>query len=177
MAERIARDRLDQIYELRLLTEPRLAALAANNISDNDRDELVSIAAEMLSEISPQMPEAYARFSRLDEAFHRKIATLSGNQVIADALADLHIHVHLFRLSQPQTAISDAILEHRRLVKAITEHDAKAAEKAMEEHILLSRSRFIEGGAISDFWPRRQKNEESHVKRCHESDAGSQTDP
>jgi DNA-binding GntR family transcriptional regulator len=145
VAERIARDRLDQIYEMRLLTEPRLAALAAERMTDPDRRALTEMAAEMAAEEgAAQAPEAYARFSRLDEAFHRLIATASGNQVIANALADLHVHVHLFRLSQPPTAISDAILEHDRLVAAIVGGDAAAAEAAMLQHVLRSRRRYGE---------------------------------
>jgi DNA-binding GntR family transcriptional regulator len=135
VAERMARDRLDQIYELRLLTEPRLA----------DRRALNDIAAEMAAEeAAMHTPKAYARFSRLDEAFHRMIAMASGNQVIAGALADLHVHVHLFRLARPPTAISDAIREHGRLVAAIACGDPAAAEKAMLHHIRRSRRRFGE---------------------------------
>lgn len=142
VAERIARDRLDQIYELRLLTEPHLAAQAALRMGDEERRALSGLAAAMVSEGAFGTPEAYARFSRLDEAFHRAIATASGNLVIADALADLHIHVHLFRVSRPPTAISDAIHEHDRLVGAIINGNADAARDAMEKHILRSRQRF-----------------------------------
>lgn len=145
VAERMARDRLDQIYELRLLTEPRLAALAAERMGDADRRALNDIAAEMAAEeAAMHTPKAYARFSRLDEAFHRMIAMASGNQVIAGALADLHVHVHLFRLARPPTAISDAIREHGRLVAAIACGDPAAAEKAMLHHIRRSRRRFGE---------------------------------
>jgi DNA-binding GntR family transcriptional regulator len=144
VAERMARDRLDQIYELRRLTEPRLAALAAERIDDDEKRELAQIAAEMAGTSALDTPETYARFSRLDEAFHRKIAAASGNQIIADALADLHVHVHLFRLSRPPTAISDAVLEHGRLLAAISSGDAAAAEAAMLQHILSSRRRFAD---------------------------------
>jgi DNA-binding GntR family transcriptional regulator len=144
VAQPMDRERLDQIYELRLLTEPRLAALAAQRIGGEERSSLISISAEMEAEGASQTPDGYARFSRLDEAFHRKIAAASGNRVIEDALAALHVHVHLFRISQPSTAISDAILEHGKLVRAIVAGDADAAEGAMLEHILSSRQRFTD---------------------------------
>ncbi|WP_375599114.1 GntR family transcriptional regulator [Devosia sp. Naph2] len=144
------RARLDQIYELRLLTEPRLATLAAERISAGARDELLSAAKQMEAESTAHTPEAYARFSRLDEAFHRQIAAASGNGVIADALAALHVHVHLFRLSQPRTVIADAIVEHLTIVQAIVARDARAAENAMRDHIVRSRRRFAEEGSRHD---------------------------
>ena len=144
-AQPMTRERLDQIYELRLLTEPRLAALAAERISPNDREDLAAMSEEMAGMDGASTPEAYALFSRLDEAFHRKIAAASGNRVIEDALAALHVHVHLFRMSRPPSAISEAILEHAALVEAIAAGEAKTAEDAMLDHILNSRRRFSEG--------------------------------
>ena len=141
------RERLDQIYELRLLTEPRLAALAAERISAEVGDALLSTVKQMEVEGAAPTPEAHARFSRLDEAFHRQIAAASGNSVIAEALAALHVHVHLFRLSQPRTAIADAIVEHGTLVQAIADGDPRAAGNAMLEHILKSRRRFADDGS------------------------------
>ena len=144
VAQPMDRDRLDQIYELRLLTEPRLAAHAAERVGEEERRDLLSISAAMEAEGASRGPEAYARFSRLDEAFHRKIAAASGNRVIEEALAGLHVHVHLFRLSQPPSAISEAIAEHKKLVQAIVAGNARAAESAMLDHVLSSRRRFAE---------------------------------
>ncbi|WP_417580715.1 GntR family transcriptional regulator [Pelagibacterium sp.] len=142
VAEPMGRDQLDQIYELRQLTEPRLASLAAERIDIEGRTALISIADAMEAEGASDRPESYARFSRLDESFHSAIARMSGNDVIADALAAQHVHVHLFRLSQPPAVISEARLEHGTLLEAIVAGNAKAAEEAMLHHILCSRSRF-----------------------------------
>lgn len=143
------RDQLDQVYEMRLLNEPRLAALAAERINPEDKQDLLSICEEMAGMARTGAPEDYARFSRLDEAFHRKIAAASGNRVIEDALAALHVHVHLFRLSQPPSAIEHAVLEHEALGRAITDGDAEAAAAAMLNHILKSRQRFANDGVQS----------------------------
>jgi len=147
VAKPVARERLDQIYEMRLLTEPRLAALAAERISSDSRRELLAIAAQMEAAGTLASAENYARFSRLDDAFHQCIAAASGNLVIADALAALHVHVHLFRLSRPPTAIADAVLEHGQVLEAIVAGNARAAEEAMLRHILHSRRRFAEDGS------------------------------
>ncbi|MBB4053844.1 DNA-binding GntR family transcriptional regulator [Devosia subaequoris] len=142
VAERIEPDRLEQIYEFRLLTEPHMAALAAERTSEPSRRELLVQCQRMKSDCTSDTPEDYARFSRLDEAFHRAIAVGSGNKVIEDALSALHVHVHLFRMSQPPTAVFDAIEEHSQIAEAIAAADPQAAAKAMRRHVLNSQRRF-----------------------------------
>lgn len=142
VADRIEPDRLEQIYEFRLLTEPHMAALAAERMSDQARTDLIAQHRRMASDCSFDTPEGYASFSRLDEAFHHAIAAGSGNKVIEAALSDLHVHVHLFRMSQPPTAVLDAIEEHMRIAQAIAAADPKVAAEAMRQHVLNSQRRF-----------------------------------
>lgn len=142
VADRIAPDRLEQIYEFRLLTEPHMAARAAERMSTQERTNLLAQCQRMESDHDIHTPQDYAGFSRLDETFHHTIAVASGNTVIKDALSGLHLHVHLFRMSQPPTAVSDAIEEHSRIAQAIAAADPQAAADAMRNHILRSQSRF-----------------------------------
>ncbi|MEQ8600323.1 MAG: GntR family transcriptional regulator [Devosia sp.] len=142
VADRIAPDRLEQIYEFRLLTEPHMAARAAERMSTQERTNLLAQCRRMESDHNVHTPQDYAGFSRLDEAFHHAIAVASGNTVIKDALSALHLHVHLFRMSQPPTAVSDAIEEHGRIAQAIAAADPQAAEAAMRRHVVNSRRRF-----------------------------------
>lgn len=142
VADRIAPDRLEQIYELRLLTEPHMAACAAERMNEPSRVDLLKQCRQMQAGDNFDTPEGYARFSRLDEAFHQAIAAGSGNVVIENALSALHVHVHLFRMSQPPTAVVDAIEEHSRIAEAIIAADPPAAAEAMQDHIRNSQSRF-----------------------------------
>jgi DNA-binding GntR family transcriptional regulator len=143
-ADRIGRERLEQIYELRLLTEPHLARLAARRISTSQAAHLTGLTTQMEGLAGHGAEASYAEFSRVDEAFHRAIARASGNNVIEDALGKLHLHVHLFRMSQPNRAMADAVVEHDAIVTALTKGDSEAAERAMREHILCSRSRYTQ---------------------------------
>ena len=135
--------RFEQLYQLRELLEPFAAAEAARNMSPEAIAELERLADEMSVAGENEDPRtAYARFARQDSEFHNMIAGGSGNELIQQTLAGLHIHVHLFRLFYHSTAAREAIEEHRRIIAAIARHDPEAAHAAMHDHIARSMARF-----------------------------------
>jgi DNA-binding GntR family transcriptional regulator len=141
-ADQMDRQRLDQLYELRLLLEPFAAGRAAGAMSDEQLANLKTLALDMQACESDALGEAYGRFAQLDTQFHDAIATACGNDLVRDTLGNLHIHVHLFRLFYHARVTADAIDEHRQLIAALEAHDAEAAETAMRSHLHRSRERF-----------------------------------
>lgn len=141
-AEQLNRSRLEQLYELRLLLEPAVAAKAALNMSDAAIDALEDIAREMNELGGPDPQVAYGQFAQRDSDFHDLIAVGSGNELARAALANLHTHVHLFRLFHHSAATREANEEHAKIITAIRDRSAEAAELAMRSHIELSRVRF-----------------------------------
>ena len=85
---------------------------------------------------------AYGAFGLRDAAFHDLVADSAGNQVVREALARLHTHVHLFRLLYDAEVTFLAMNEHEEVLGAIAARDPDAAAYAMRRHILLSRDRF-----------------------------------
>lgn len=141
-AEQLNRSRLEQLYELRLLLEPAVAAKAALNMSDAAIDALEDIAREMNELGGPDPQVAYGQFAQRDSDFHDLIAAGSGNELARAALANLHTHVHLFRLFHHSAATREANEEHAKIITAIRHRSAEAAALAMRSHIELSRVRF-----------------------------------
>lgn len=141
-ADQMDADRLEQLYELRLLLEPFAAARAAEFMDDATIDSLNKLAADMLSCANDAPGEAYGRFAQLDTQFHDLIAAASRNELVQETLANLHIHVHLFRLFYHARVTADAIDEHRHLIDALARRDPTAAEAAMRAHLERSRQRF-----------------------------------
>lgn len=141
-ANQMDSSRLDQLYELRLLLEPFAARRAALSITADSQAALLRLAAEMQAgDVSPTT-EAYGRFAQLDSDFHDLIAHASGNELVQETLANLHTHVHLFRLFYHARVTSDAINEHQDIIAALAGRDPDAAELAMRHHIECSRKRF-----------------------------------
>lgn len=139
----IDRDKLGQLYDLRLLLEPFAAAQAALRMDDTARAELDLLAQQMRNSSPDGSRTAYSEFAQKDAAFHDKIAQGSGNELVRDALARLYVHVHLFRLYYHTRTTSTAVHEHDLIIEAIKSRDAAAAEAAMREHVLKSRDRFL----------------------------------
>jgi DNA-binding GntR family transcriptional regulator len=142
VAEQHPRDRFEQMFELRLLVEPRMAANAAERASDEQRQELQDLDAAMHTTAeAPPGTETYNEFAAQDAQFHRVIAVASGNEVVADVLNRFHVHLVLFRLRRDQGVATRALPEHRRIVEFIAEGDRDLAEAAMLSHLERSLTR------------------------------------
>lgn len=136
------RSRLEQLYELRLLLEPFAAARAAVHITDSAL-EVLDDMAERMKELEAEDPQvAYGQFAQRDSEFHDLIAASSGNELVREALSNLHTHVHLFRLFYHSRATTEANEEHARIIEALRRRDPEAAANAMRSHIECSKVRF-----------------------------------
>lgn len=131
---------IDALFEIRLMIEPTMAALAAERASEDMLQRLTSLAHEM-AEAPDGNDIAYAQFAEGDAKLHHLIATASGNRFIAEAIQGLHVHLHIFRFLFNTNATQKAVSEHAVLIDALLARDSVAAEAAMREHLLASRQR------------------------------------
>jgi DNA-binding GntR family transcriptional regulator len=138
----ITRQRFEDMVELRLLLEPAAARHAAERASSDQVSELRRMLEEMGELAENQGHLAYGSFGLRDAAFHDLVASSAGNQVVREALARLHTHVHLFRLVYDTEVTFLAMGEHDAVLEGIAARDPDAAAYAMRQHILLSRDRF-----------------------------------
>jgi DNA-binding GntR family transcriptional regulator len=128
---RMDRAQLDDLFEFRLLIEPHAARKAAEGMAGSDITLLAS------GESAP----SHDAFADMDTEFHRLIAQGAGNHLIADSLARLHIHVHIFRSCFRSEITEEAVHEHNAIIAAIRSRDGERAEAAMRRHIELSYGR------------------------------------
>ena len=128
---RMDRAQLDELFEFRLLIEPHAAARAAAAMRDTEKAALAS----------GEGAASHDAFADLDTEFHKRIAEGAGNHLIADSLARLHIHIHIFRSCFRSEIAEEAVHEHDAIIAAIRERDGAAAEVAMRRHIERSYGR------------------------------------
>ena len=128
---RMNRAQLDELFEFRLLIEPHAANKAAEMMSDADMAALAS------GESAP----SHDAFADMDTEFHRLIARGAKNHLIADSLARLHIHIHIFRSCFRSEITQEAVCEHNAIIAALRSRDGERAEVAMRRHIKLSYER------------------------------------
>ncbi|MEF2552664.1 GntR family transcriptional regulator [Aurantimonas sp. A2-1-M11] len=133
--------RLESIFEMRALVEPRSAARAAEHASPSQRAALSAIAAEMRSLSAEDVDLHRARLVVLDSRFHTTIAEACGNDLIAETLGRLFTQMHIFRLRYHSNVAHAVIDEHVEILDAIASRDAARAEAAMLDHIDAARER------------------------------------
>ncbi|MEU5910554.1 GntR family transcriptional regulator [Micromonospora sp. NPDC047527] len=138
----ITRHRFEDMIEVRLLLEPAAARRSAERASSEQVADLRRMLEEMAELEGGKGPMAYGAFGLRDAALHDLVALSAENQVIREALARLHSHVHLFRLHRDAQVTHLAMAEHEEVVAAIAARDPDGAAYAMRRHILRSGERF-----------------------------------
>jgi DNA-binding GntR family transcriptional regulator len=143
VAPLLSREEFEHLFEMRQLLEPAAAARAAQRATAAERE---AILAESQATTIPG-PEAgyrgFAEFSARDARFHDLIADAAANDMLHDSITRLHSHLHLHRLYFPHGQAEDTLNEHVRIARAILRGEARAAGKAMREHIARSRRRHV----------------------------------
>jgi GntR family transcriptional regulator, transcriptional repressor for pyruvate dehydrogenase complex len=124
------RNRLSQCAQARLLIEPELAALAAQNPRAEPLRRLQAALERLQAE--PDVKQAALH----DIAFHEVIAEMAGNRVLALILTSLS---ELGRISREHTlrefGVRRAYDFHVKILSMIAARDPKGARRAMKKHL------------------------------------------
>lgn len=125
-----AGDRLRQLASARMLLEPQVASLAAQQAKASDLRALRDNQKQLQS--CNDVLEAMD----LDLCFHQLLAKASGNDVIVlmlDGIADLGRESR--RTTLDAFGVTRAHEQHQRILKAVEKHDPAAAAVAMRDHL------------------------------------------
>lgn len=123
---------LRDIFEVRKLMEPEMAALAARNAPPHEVTHLEAILIEQEAAI-----EAGDTGSGFDQRFHELLAVASGNAVLRQMVAALHedLTESRGRALQSYERQKASLAAHRSIVEAVKSGHVMQAEKAMREHL------------------------------------------
>ncbi len=123
-----------QIYRARAALEGVTAADFAISATDEQREKLQQIQAELELCVDNREPE---RFGRLNAEWHQLLVDGSGSKLIGELLQRLNVPIHrlLFDSFYDAERLRTANNDHRRILKAILHRDARAAEEAMRAHV------------------------------------------
>lgn len=140
-APTLNRKQFDELFEIRLLIEPYAARRAAERMSDKALIDLCGLALEMNPDQAARSHALYDKFADQDAEFHEQIARGSGNDLVAESLSRLHIHLHIFRLRFHREVTNEAVAEHTLVTRALQQRDPAQAEAAMRAHLEKSYQR------------------------------------
>ncbi len=128
-----------QSLKVRQSLEGKAAGFAAGKVAPREVAALRR-RIKRLAKAKSHGPEHW----KLDDDFHNWLADNGGNAVLARIVRQLRITTRLFELGRPfDRACADAE-EHLAILQALESGDAKAAEKAVVDHL-----RNIEGDILA----------------------------
>ena len=131
---------LRELFELRLMIEPKAAALAVGKV------DIPHLRAINRSPRHARTDAEQLAFVESNRAFHRAIASATGNgrlfhllESLADEMQRL-VHLGLFGPGGSDAERQSADAQHEALIAALDDGNAAAAEQAARLHIEHSRS-------------------------------------
>jgi GntR family transcriptional repressor for pyruvate dehydrogenase complex len=123
---------LQDVFEVRKMLEPEIAALAARNGSPDAKTRLEAILMEQ-----EQAIDSGESGGNIDHRFHQALAEASGNPVLREMVAALHEEFSRSRSEEVQSPQRQkaSLAAHRAIVEAVRNGHAMQAERAMREHL------------------------------------------
>jgi DNA-binding GntR family transcriptional regulator len=122
---------LADVYHLLSLLESDAAGVVAQRATDEQLKDLQALHKELEAACNDR-----EKFFALNEGFHMRLLEYAGNKWRDQMVADLRKVMKLNRHNSLLKAgrVREAMLEHRAIMEALANRDAKAAVKRMQEH-------------------------------------------
>lgn len=140
------------LVNVRLLLEPCIAEIAAQNATPEDIERLKRLCERVETKIHNG-----DRYIEDDIAFHTCIAESSKNLVVGQLIPIIDTAVMMFVNLTHRRLRQETIITHRAITKSIAEHDPVGARSAMTMHISYNRAAIKE---IYDARNRELENQE-----------------
>lgn len=134
-----------ELCDIRLMLEPEFAALAAVRAT---KEQLLHLQA-LCVKVEEQIRQG-ENYREADIEFHHYIAGCSGNHVMKNVVPVISSSVSISIQKTEDAFRDDTVEEHRRILAAITRHDAIGARFCMTAHLNTTREFFAEH-AIADY--------------------------
>lgn len=132
-------DRLDQLYDLRVLLE--LASVARLCARENDPPELEALKAAWLVPAAERLTEM-REVGALDEQFHATLVRAAGNAEIAKVHWDVTERIRIVRRLDftREDRIDATYAEHAKILRAVLQRKLDQAQLLLKSHIEQSKS-------------------------------------
>ena len=127
------------LFEVRLMIEPEITALACQNTSRDDQKKLKRLCDE-----TERLYRGGHNHISKDIEFHAFIARCSRNQVAERLLPVINTAVYTFASLTHRLLIEETLGTHRAITDAILRRDAVGAKYAMTMHLTYNRQTIIQ---------------------------------
>ncbi|HIV14654.1 MAG TPA: FadR family transcriptional regulator [Candidatus Avisuccinivibrio pullicola] len=125
---------VNDVAEFRMMVEPRIASMAACNVTPEAVTALRRLETEVENKLQRGEPHG-----REDAAFHALIGKISGNLIIPKLEPILCNAINLFAKFSDRRLTPNTISEHRAIISAIEKGDSTLAHDEMIIHLANNR--------------------------------------
>lgn len=134
------KERLEEIFELRMVLEPQVAALATERISASQLNKLKAIVFDQHRAALEQKDD-----SGLDGAFHQILAEAAGNKVLLEVLETIQSMLRDTRspFLRDCERSAESVEGHLAIIAALESGESMAAFSAMTTHINTMRKKAL----------------------------------
>ncbi|MDR1979499.1 MAG: FCD domain-containing protein [Synergistaceae bacterium] len=129
-----------QVMEFRVGCEPYCAALAAERITREEIEELLSCVRRQEDELSSS--EKSSEFAEMDAAFHGVIVRATRNVLFSHSFDWIQEHLlkqQIISASYPERRWK-ALQYHKQIIQAFEKRDKNQAQRVMYEHVRETKS-------------------------------------
>ena len=127
------------LLQIRVMLEPPIAALAAQNADEEDIKKLEEILLEV-----EELIRRREDYSQKDSQFHAQIAACSHNTVMSNLVPVITEGVRIFASTARETEYVQTLASHRAIFRAIREKKAVEAQEAMTYHLMYNQNRYMD---------------------------------
>lgn len=127
-----------ELFEVRLILEPEIAAKAAEYATEKDIVELKRLCDEV-----EQLYLADQDHMEKDIEFHTCIAKCSKNRVVESLIPIINSAITTFVSLTHRSLRAETIATHRAITEAIAEHDSTGARCTMVMHLTYNRQEIV----------------------------------
>ena len=130
---------LRELFEFRLMVEPRTAWYAARRATDRELEKILEYGRR-----EEKLIAAGEDRTEVEQAFHKSIAIAAHNEFMGRLIPIIYKAIYQgVRFSQHnEQVVQDTLTDHRMLMDFIAQRNAVGAETAMRLHILHAVSSF-----------------------------------
>lgn len=129
----------EDLLQIRTMIEPKIAALAAQNRTQEELERL----KEALDNVEHAM-SGHCGYAKEDSAFHAKISECTHNMIMANLIPVITQGVEVFSGTVKEQEYLQTMSSHRAIYEAIRDQKPVEAEQAMYYHLLYNYNRYKE---------------------------------
>ena len=142
----VSKDLVEEIYQIRMLTEPFITVEASRFISRTWLEDMKHRLANPPEELSDNKLREY--FISLDWELHSTILENCRNRFLQNEMRNVYDHNQRIRLkaSNPKSGYDNSVEEHIRIIDAMLDNDTERIMAEVTNHV--SESKKITHGAM-----------------------------